>query len=188
MHAGAAAERDRICLRSVAARGSCLEVLPVAGWLPRRPPAGLSAIAAARASRPAAGAAVAAASPTCELLSVSGPDAITASTETFTAHIFSRALSQVSSYPAMTAMPAASVMLAGTGAADDPSSRTRRTHSSSCSSHQPLPSEAVRSATALRARSQADVHAVWSSASSEPAATPSERCVVEGAAVRTGKK
>ena len=31
------------------------------------------------------------ASPTCELLSVSGPDAITASTETFTAHIFSRA-------------------------------------------------------------------------------------------------
>ena len=45
----------------------------------------------ARASRPAAGAAVAAASPTCELLSVSGPEAITASTETFTAHIFSRA-------------------------------------------------------------------------------------------------
>ena len=31
------------------------------------------------------------ASPTCELLSVSGPEAITASTETFTAHIFSRA-------------------------------------------------------------------------------------------------
>ena len=29
----------------------------------------------------------------------------------------------------MTAMPAASVMLAGTGAADDPSSRPRRTHS-----------------------------------------------------------
>ena len=48
-------------------------------------------IATARASRPAAGAAVAAASPTCELLSVSGPEAITASTETFTAHIFSRA-------------------------------------------------------------------------------------------------
>ena len=39
----------------------------------------------------------------------------------------------------MTAMPAASVMLAGTGAADDPSSRTRRTHSSSRSNHQPLP-------------------------------------------------
>ena len=36
-------------------------------------------------------AAVAAASPTCELLSVSGPEAITASTETFTAHIVSRA-------------------------------------------------------------------------------------------------
>ena len=31
------------------------------------------------------------ASPTCELLRVSGPDAIMASTETFTAHIFSRA-------------------------------------------------------------------------------------------------
>ena len=41
-----------------------------------------------------------------------------------------------------------------------------------------------RSATALRERPQADVHAVWSSASSEPAATPSERCVVERAAVR----
>ena len=36
----------------------------------------------------------------------------------------------------MTAMPAASVMLAGTGADDDPSSRTRRTHSSSRSNHQ----------------------------------------------------
>ena len=51
----------------------------------------VTAIATARASRPAAGAAVAAASPTCELLRVSGPEAITASTETFTAHIFSRA-------------------------------------------------------------------------------------------------
>ena len=55
------------------------------------------------------------------------------------------------------------------------------------SNHQPLPSEAARSATALRERPQADVHAVWSSASSEPAATPTERCVVERAAVRTGK-
>ena len=51
----------------------------------------VTAIATARASRPAAGAAVAAASPTCELLRVSGPEAITASTETFTAHICSRA-------------------------------------------------------------------------------------------------
>ena len=70
-----------------------------------------------------------------DLLSVSGPEAITASTETFTAHIFSRALWQVISYPVMTAMTAASVMLAGTGADDDPSSRTRRTHSSSRSNH-----------------------------------------------------
>ena len=114
----------------------------------------VAAIATARASRPAAGAAVAAASPTCELLSVSGPEAITASTETFTAHIFLQALGQVISYPVMTAMPAASVMLAGTGADDDPSSRTRRTHSSSRSSHQPLPSEAARPATALRERPQ----------------------------------
>ena len=97
---------------------------------------------------PAAGAAVAAASPTCKLLSVSGPEAITASTETFTARIFSRARVATTS---------------------------------------PLPSEAARSATALRERPQADVHAVWSSASSEPAATPTERCVVERAAVRTGK-
>ena len=89
----------------------------------------VAAITTARASRPAAGAAVAAASPTCELLSVSGPEAITASTETFTAHIFSRARVATTS---------------------------------------PLPSEAARSATALRERPQADVHAVWSSASSEP--------------------
>ena len=39
----------------------------------------------------------------------------------------------------LTAMPAASVMLAGTGADDDPSSRTRRTHSSSRSNHQAPP-------------------------------------------------
>ena len=88
------------------------------------------------------------ASPTCELLSVSGPEAITASTETFTAHIFSRA----------------------------------RVATTSPSLRKPS-----RSATALRDRPQADVHAVWSSASSEPAATPTERCVVERAAVRTGK-
>ena len=48
------------------------------------------------------------------------------------------------------------------------------------SNHQPLPSEAARSATALRDRPQADVHGVRSSA-------PTERCVVERAAVRTGK-
>ena len=75
------------------------------------------------------------------LLSVSGPDAITASTETFTAHIFSRA----------------------------------RVATTSPSLRKPS-----RSATALRERPQADVHAVWSSA-------PTERCVVERAAVRTGK-
>ena len=108
----------------------------------------VTAIATARASRPAAGAAVAAASPTCELLSVSGPEAITASTETFTTHIFSRARVATTS----------------------PSLRKPRAR---------LPP--------LRERPQADVHAVWSSASSEPAATPTERCVVERVAVRTGK-
>ena len=81
------------------------------------------------------------ASPTCELLRVSGPDAITASTETFTAHIFSRA----------------------------------RVATTSPSLRKPS-----RSATALRERPQADVHGVRSSA-------PTERCVVERAAVRTGQ-
>ena len=105
----------------------------------------VAAIATARASRPAAGAAGAAASPTCELLSVSGPEAITASTETFTAHIFSRA--RVATTSPSLRKP-----------------RARLPHSVN------VP--------------QADVHAVWSSASSEPAATPTERCVVERAAVR----
>ena len=48
-------------------------------------------VSASHAPRSFAGSPVAATSPTCELLSVSGPEAITASTETFTAHIFSRA-------------------------------------------------------------------------------------------------
>ena len=48
----------------------------------------VAASTTARASGTSAGPAIAAASPTCELLSVSGPEAITASAETFTdAHL-----------------------------------------------------------------------------------------------------
>ena len=108
----------------------------------------VAAIATARASRPAAGAAVAAASPTCELLSVSGPEAITASTETFTAHIFSRA--RVATTSPSLRKP-----------------RARLPHSVN------VPKRTFTPFGLLRLQN--------------PAATPSERCVVERAAVRTGK-